>query len=98
MSILLSEEYILSILNGITCAEIRVSPDVEGGFAVYVFGMPRYEGGWAKQTAIMVDKEQNLTLYLRDRRIPGAICEDLSIDNLLLAKERIIQFLNEETS
>lgn len=86
---------IIDTLKEITYAAMRVTPDVEGGFAVYLFGSPQYEGGWAKQAAIMVDGDGMLTLYLRDRRTPNAIVEDLMVDNLHLAKERIASFLHE---
>lgn len=77
--------------------KLRVLPDVEGGKAIYLFGLNKHEdGGCAKQTAIFIDEECNLTLYFKDRRTNECIFEDLEHENIDMAVERINKFLNEQ--
>lgn len=74
----------------------RVTPDIEGGVAVYFFGGGSHsDGGWNLQGAIMVSNEDEATLYLRDRSRAGADVTDIGTgaDDLSRAVERIRQFV-----
>lgn len=77
-------------------SQARVTPDVEGGVAVYFFGGGRHaDGGWNRQGAIMVSNEEEASLYLRDRSRPGAEVLDIGTEASALgqAVERIRQFV-----
>lgn len=86
----------LEAARGVNLSEARVSPDVEGGVAVYFFGGGRHnDGGWNRQGAIMVSNDTEASLYLRDRAKPGAEVADINADpdGLGRAIERIRQFI-----
>lgn len=48
--------------------ETRVTPDVEGGVALYFFGGGRHpDGGWNRRGGILVSNDVEATVHLRDR-------------------------------
>ena len=90
-------ETVLAIARKTELEEIRVTPDVEGGVAVYFFGgtlMP--DGGWTLQAGILVDNDGEAVMYLRDRQETGSTFEniDITVDALCPVIDQILRFIN----
>lgn len=87
------------IRNGLppSAKEIRVTPDVEGGVALYFFGGELMSGGgWRYQTGILSSNDGEVMLYLRDRMNIRAQFQDIEDSDEALSKavECIQNFLS----
>ena len=77
--------------------DARVTPDVEGGVAVYFFGGATIDdGGWSHQAGILIDNDGDMVLYLRDRSKDGSDISDVgtSTEEIRAALKSIYQFIN----
>jgi hypothetical protein len=90
---------ILQIAREVGLVGARVSPDVEGGVALYFFGGgPMEDGGTARQAGVLLSNEGDAASYMRDRTQRGSqvAAVDDGRDGLVRAVEAIRAFVRSE--